>query len=125
MSSIMTNELERITADPAGAAGMVGRRRRRGRGEAQTLGEALDNPDGDRLYAVQWEQARRLKAEREAAEREVRRPVCTNRGVKFTEDRWEAVRGWGASWGSDSDGLCRSCGDSASAWAEGERLVRR
>jgi hypothetical protein len=74
-------ELERITTDPAGAAGPV--RRRPGRGEWQTLCEALDNPDDDLQYAVQREQARRRGAEREAAEREVQRPVgtrCGNRG---------------------------------------------
>ncbi|MGA5069331.1 hypothetical protein ACPB9E_37280 [Streptomyces exfoliatus] len=46
----------RITTDPAGAAGAVWRRL--GRDEWKTLHEALDNPDGDRLYVVQREQAR-------------------------------------------------------------------
>ncbi|WP_437112177.1 replication-relaxation family protein [Streptomyces sp. enrichment culture] len=120
---VVVTELERITVDPAGAAGKVWRRL--GREEWQTLGEALDNPDGDRLYAVQWEQARRRKEEREAAEREARRPVCTSCGAKFTDDRWEAVRGRGASWGSDRDSVCGSCADAASARAEAERLARR
>lgn len=120
---VVVTELERITTDPAGAVGAVWRRL--GREEWQTLTEALDNPDGDRLYAVQWEQARRRKAEREAAEREARRPVCTSCGAKFTDERWEYLRGRGASWGNESDGLCGPCADAASARAEAERLARR
>ncbi|MFB6717303.1 hypothetical protein ACFCZY_37565 [Streptomyces sp. NPDC056237] len=54
---VVVTELERITADPDGAAGKVWRRL--GRDEWQTLTEALDNPDGDRLYVVQREQARK------------------------------------------------------------------
>ncbi|WP_335938988.1 replication-relaxation family protein [Streptomyces sp. PTD5-9] len=45
---VVVTELERITADPAGAGGRVWRRL--GRQEWQTLSEALDNPDGERLY---------------------------------------------------------------------------
>ncbi|MFF3735121.1 hypothetical protein ACFYXM_33800 [Streptomyces sp. NPDC002476] len=120
---VVVTELERITADPAGAAGTVWRRL--GRDEWQTLPEALDNPDGERLYAVQWGQARRRKAEREAVEREARRPVCISCGAKFTDDRWEAVRGRGRSWGGESDGLCGPCADAASVRAEAERLARR
>ncbi|MGW7361295.1 hypothetical protein ACWGI0_32920 [Streptomyces sp. NPDC054802] len=47
---VVVTELERITADPVGAAGKVWRRL--GRDEWQTLPEALDSPDGERLYAV-------------------------------------------------------------------------
>lgn len=119
---VVVTELERITADPAGAAGAVWRRL--GRQEWQTLDEALDNPDGDRLYAVRWEQARRRKAEREAAAREAQRPVCTSCGSKFTDDRWASVQGR-PSWGSESDGLCGPCVDAASARAEAERLACR
>ncbi|WP_381560884.1 hypothetical protein [Streptomyces eurythermus] len=54
---VAVTELEQITADPEGAAGMVWRGL--GRHEWQTLTEALDNPDGDPLYAVQADQARR------------------------------------------------------------------
>ncbi|WP_369394721.1 hypothetical protein AB5J72_49930 [Streptomyces sp. CG1] len=75
---VVVTELERITADPARAAGAVWRRL--GRDEWQTLHEALDNPDGDRLYAVQHEQARRRRAEREAAERRPSRRVATRAG---------------------------------------------
>ncbi|MFD7102337.1 hypothetical protein [Streptomyces celluloflavus] len=63
--------------------------RRLGRDEWQTLSEALDNPDGDRLYAVQPREARRRQAEREAAHREAQRPVCMHCGAKFTDDRWQ------------------------------------
>ncbi|MGZ0203330.1 hypothetical protein ACNFR7_24490 [Streptomyces sp. RM1] len=65
---VVVTELERITADPAGAAGRVWRRL--GRDEWQTLPEALDNPDGERLYQVQLREARRRQAQREAAHRE-------------------------------------------------------
>ncbi|MFC8596520.1 hypothetical protein [Streptomyces atroolivaceus] len=83
---VVVTELERITADPAGAAGRVWRRL--GREEWQTLSKALDNPDGERLYRVEKEQSRRRQAEREAVEREAQRPVCTRCGTKFTDERW-------------------------------------
>ncbi|GAA5074584.1 hypothetical protein GCM10023336_62820 [Streptomyces similanensis] len=46
-SARAVSTLERIIADPAGTAGRVWRRLRRQ--EWQTLSEALDNPDGERL----------------------------------------------------------------------------
>ncbi|MEU2855636.1 replication-relaxation family protein [Streptomyces syringium] len=118
---VVVTELERITADPAGAAGKVWRRL--GRDEWQTLGEALDNPDGDRLYAVQREQARRRKAEREAAEREARRPVCTRCGAKFTDERWQETTR--SSWPGERDRLCGPCATEAADRAEVERVARR
>jgi hypothetical protein len=120
---VVVTELERITADPDGAAGAVWRRL--GRTQWQTLNEALDNPDGDRLHAVQYEQARRREAEREAAEREAQRPVCTRCGQKFTDGRWETVRGRGRSWASESDGLCGPCAERERARGEAERVARR
>ncbi|MGW3561097.1 hypothetical protein ACWDNT_27810 [Streptomyces sp. NPDC000963] len=99
---VVVTELERITADPAGAAGKVWRRL--GREEWQTLAEALDNPDGDRLHAVRLKEARR-RAEREAAEREARRPVCARCGAKFTDEHWEFLLGRGRSWGDRTDEL--------------------
>ncbi|MFV0131632.1 hypothetical protein ACLGI4_28735 [Streptomyces sp. HMX112] len=120
---VVVTELERITTDPAGAAGAVWRRP--GRKEWQTLTEALDNPDGDRLYAVQWEQARRRKAEREAAEREARRPLCTSCGAKFTDERWEYLLGRGRSWGNRTDELCGQCLDEHFACLEAEQDARR
>ncbi|MFH8379169.1 hypothetical protein ACH4A7_37375 [Streptomyces cyaneofuscatus] len=86
---VVVTELERITADPKGAAGKVWRRL--GRDEWQTLTDALDNPDGDRLYVVQAEQARKRQKEREAAAREAQRPVRRRCGMKFTDDRWQTV----------------------------------
>jgi hypothetical protein len=117
---VVVTELERITADPAGAAGPVWRRL--GRDEWQTLPEALDNPDGDRLYAVQREQARR-QAEREAAKREAQRPVCTRCGNKFTDDRWQSIRQF--FWRSEGDDLCGPCAQEAADRAEAERAARR
>ncbi|MEL5960065.1 hypothetical protein AADR41_35820 [Streptomyces sp. CLV115] len=118
---VVVTELERITADPAGAAGKVWRRL--GRDEWQTLDEALGNPDGDRLYAVQWEQARRRKTEREAAEREAQRPVCTCCGARFTDERWQMVKR--SSWPKEWDDLCRPCATEAADRAEVERVARR
>ncbi|GAA4803233.1 hypothetical protein [Streptomyces ziwulingensis] len=65
--------------------------RRLGRDEDQwqTLAEALDSPEGDRLYAVQRKEARRRREEREAAEREAQRPMCAGCGAKFTDERWK------------------------------------
>ncbi|WP_331757427.1 replication-relaxation family protein (plasmid) [Streptomyces sp. NBC_01650] len=120
---VAVTELERITADPAGAAGNVWRRL--GRDEWQTLGDALDNPDGDRLYEVQWEQARRRKAEREAAEREARRPVCTTCGAKFTDERWEYLLGRGRSWGNRTDELCEPCLHEHWEQVQEEKTARR
>ncbi|MEV2255726.1 hypothetical protein AB0I94_35115 [Streptomyces sp. NPDC050147] len=87
---VVVTELERITADPDGAAGKVWHRL--GREEWQTLTDALDNPDGDRLYVVQAEQVRKRQREREAAAREAQRPMCRRCGAKFTDDRWDTVR---------------------------------
>ncbi|CAG6391862.1 hypothetical protein SCOCK_140060 [Actinacidiphila cocklensis] len=102
---VVVTELERIIADPAGAGGAVWRRL--GLDEWQTLPDALDNPDGDRLYAVQYERARRREAEREAAEREAQRLVCRRCGAKFTDDRWQMVRQ--SSWAGEQDRLCGPC----------------
>ncbi|MFB7554009.1 replication-relaxation family protein [Streptomyces sp. NPDC056154] len=100
---VVVTELERITADPDGAAGKVWRRLGRDENQWQTLGEALDNPDGDHLYAVEREEARRRQEEREAAEREAKRPVCSRCGNKFTDDRWQLLRQ--SSWRSEQDDL--------------------
>ncbi|MEU5958826.1 replication-relaxation family protein [Streptomyces sp. NPDC047525] len=118
---VVVTELERITADPAGAAGKVWRRLRRD--EWQTLTEALDNPDGDRLYAVQWKEAKRRQEEREAAEREAQRPVCTRCGEGFTDERWQLVKR--SSWPGKWDDLCGLCATQAAGRAEAERVARR
>ncbi|MGW5679755.1 replication-relaxation family protein [Streptomyces sp. NPDC003860] len=118
---VVVTELERITADPAGAAGAVWRRL--GRDEWQTLSEALDNPDGDRLYRVELQEARRRQAEREAAHREAQRPVCTRCGTKFTDERWQQISQH--SWHGERDGLCRPCADEDIKRVEAERVARR
>lgn len=107
--SAVVTELERITADPAGAAGAVWRRL--GRDEWQTLPEGLDNPDGDRLYATQRMEARD------------RRPVCTRCGAKFTDERWQQVRQ--SSWPGKWDDLCEPCAKESVARAEAERVAQR
>ncbi|MFJ2271819.1 replication-relaxation family protein [Streptomyces sp. NPDC087849] len=118
---VVVTELERITADPAGAAGAVWRRL--GCDEWQTLTEALDNPDGERLYRVELQEARRRQAEREAAHREAQRPVCTRCGNKFTDDRWQETTR--SSWPGEWDRLCGPCAKEAADRAEAERVARR
>lgn len=118
---VVVTELERITADPAGAAGRVWRRL--GREEWQTLSEALDNPDGERLYRMEEEESRRRQAERKAAEREAQRPACTRCGAKFTDERWQSVIQ--TSWRSTGDNLCGPCWKEDVDRAEAERAARR
>ncbi|MGZ0200593.1 replication-relaxation family protein [Streptomyces sp. RM1] len=118
---VVVTELERITADPAGAAGRVWRRL--GRDEWQTLSEALENPDGERLYQVQLREARRRQAEREAVHREAQRPVCTQCGAKFTDERWQQTRQ--SSWRGERDGLCGPCAKEAADRAKAERVASR
>ncbi|WP_331737487.1 replication-relaxation family protein (plasmid) [Streptomyces sp. NBC_00984] len=116
---VVVTELERITADPAGAAGKVWRRL--GRDEWQTLTEALDNPDGDRLYVVQREQARKRQKGREAAAREAQRPVCRRCGAKFTDDRWDTVRQYPAQQHRE---LCGPCLHEHHEQAQTEKAAR-
>ncbi|MFF9677584.1 replication-relaxation family protein [Streptomyces eurythermus] len=118
---VVGTEPERITADPAGAAGAVWRRL--GRDEWQTLTQALDNPDGERLQQVQLRQARRLQKELEAAHREAQRPVCTQCGTKFTDERWQGTTRspWPGAW----DRLCGPCATEAADRAEAERVAHR
>ncbi|MFD3651617.1 hypothetical protein ACFWVT_08010 [Streptomyces cyaneofuscatus] len=117
---VVVTELERITADPDGAVGKVWRRL--GRDEWQTLREALDNPDGDRLYGVQAEQARKRQKECEAAVREAQRPVCGRCGEKFTDDRWDTVRQYPAQ---EHGALCGPCLTEHHEQAQAERAARR
>ncbi|WP_299542212.1 hypothetical protein [uncultured Streptomyces sp.] len=101
---VVVAELERIAADPDGAAGTVWRRL--GREEWQALADALDNPGGDRLYVVQAEEARRRQKEREAAALEAQRPVCGRCGAKFTDVRWQMVRQYRAEHLNELCGPC-------------------
>ncbi|MFC9624878.1 hypothetical protein ACFTXM_34585 [Streptomyces sp. NPDC056930] len=50
------------------------------------------------------------QAAKKAAEREVRRPVCTDCGATFTDERWKAIErvGWGVSQESRPS-LCGDC----------------
>ncbi|MFE2561274.1 replication-relaxation family protein [Streptomyces sp. NPDC059352] len=118
---VVVSELERITADPAGAAGAVWRRL--GREEWQTLPEALDNPDGDRLYAAQRKEVRARRAEREAAEREAKRPVCARCGARFSDERWQETTR--SSWPGEWDDLCGACAKESIARAEAEWVAQR
>ncbi|MFE3583176.1 replication-relaxation family protein [Streptomyces vinaceus] len=118
---VVVTELERITADPAGAAGAVWRRL--GREEWQTLPEALDNPDGDRLYAAQRKEVRDRRAEREAAEREAKRPVCARCGARFSDERWQETTR--SSWPGEWDDLCGACAEASVARTEAERATQR
>ncbi|OEJ21752.1 hypothetical protein AS594_39845 [Streptomyces agglomeratus] len=117
---VVVTELERITADPDGAAGKVWRRL--GRDEWQTLTEALDNSDGDRLYVVQAEQARKRQKEREAAAREAQRPVCRRCGAKFTDDRWDTIRHYPAQQHRE---LCEPCLHEHWEQVQAEKAARR
>ncbi|MFD6798795.1 replication-relaxation family protein [Streptomyces cyaneofuscatus] len=118
---VVVTELERITADLAGAAGAVWCRL--GRQEWQTLSEALDNPDGERLYRREKERSHRRQAERKAAEREAQRPVCTRCWTKFTDERWQSAIQ--TSWRSTGDNLCGPCWKEDVDRAEAERAARR
>jgi hypothetical protein len=87
------------------------------------LSEALDDPDGERLYAVRLHEARRRQAEREAAHREAQRPVCTRCGTKVTDQRWQETRQ--SSWSGEWDRLCGPCAKQTADRAEDERVARR
>ncbi|MCM2394333.1 replication-relaxation family protein [Streptomyces albipurpureus] len=119
---VVVTELERIMADPRGAAGKVWRRLGRGEDEWQTLREALDNPDGDRLYAVQRKEVHRRQAEREAVEREARRPVCARCGATFTDDRWDTIRHYPAQQHRE---LCEPCLHEHWEQVQAEKAARR
>ncbi|MFF5881005.1 hypothetical protein ACIQ9M_34225 [Streptomyces californicus] len=84
---VVITTLEQLTEHGAGAAVW----RRLGRDGAQTLTDALDNPDGHDLYRAQEARAEAEDKRRRAAEREARRPVCSRCGRKFSDERWEEV----------------------------------
>ncbi|MFH8295369.1 hypothetical protein [Streptomyces sp. NPDC018059] len=117
---VVVTELERITAGPTGAAGKVWRRL--GRDEWQPLTEALDNPDGARLYALQCKEAKRRQTEREAAEREAQRPVCRRCGKRFTDDRWATIRHYPAEQHRE---LCEPCLCEHWEQVQAEKTARR
>ncbi|MEU9077014.1 hypothetical protein [Kitasatospora sp. NPDC048538] len=90
-----------------------------GRDGWHTLTDALDNPDGDELLAVERAEADRARRVREAAERERRRPACCRCSEPFSDERWEEKeRGW------NDDGLCAGCRQTDADLAEREAAER-
>ncbi|MHB6904065.1 replication-relaxation family protein [Streptomyces sp. DB-54] len=82
-----------------------------GRDHREPLLDAIGNPRRDAALARRRAAAReerRCREEQEAAAREARRPVCTDCGHKFTDDRWAAVdrRGWDQE---PHPNLCEDC----------------
>ncbi|MGW3045803.1 hypothetical protein ACWC9T_38665 [Kitasatospora sp. NPDC001159] len=75
--------------------------RRFGRDGWRTLAGGLDNPDGDRLLAIERKAAAAARPAREQAEWEAARPACTRCEVKLTDAEWERAR-WG-------ERVCTSC----------------
>ncbi|MGW3044669.1 hypothetical protein ACWC9T_32565 [Kitasatospora sp. NPDC001159] len=62
------------------------------------------NPDGDELLAVEQAAAQQSRQDREASERERRRPACRRCSARFSDERWEEKeRGW------NDGGLCADC----------------
>ncbi|MGV4891423.1 replication-relaxation family protein [Streptomyces viridosporus] len=84
-----------------------------GRDHRQPLLDAIGNPRRDAYVARRRQVAReeeRRRTEREAAQREARRPVCADCGRKFTDDRWKAVESSGWSRPRESHPhLCADC----------------
>ncbi|MDH6711344.1 hypothetical protein P3T27_008102 [Kitasatospora sp. MAA19] len=72
-----------------------------GRRGWHTLTAALDNPDGDRVLAVECQAAAASRRAREQAEREASRPACTRCSAKLTDAEWDRAR-W-------DERLCTSC----------------
>lgn len=84
-----------------------------GRDHREPLLDAIGNPRRDAYLARRLQAAReeqRQRREREAAQREARRPVCTDCGRQFTDDRWEAV-GYTRDWSKHQahPHLCEDC----------------
>jgi hypothetical protein len=102
---VLVTTLEELQEHGAGAAVW----RRLGRTGEQTLTAALDNPDGDALYRRQAARAEAEEKQRRAAEREARRPVCTQCGQKFTDQRWEETTTRGYAWEAGNPSMCRDC----------------
>ncbi|SFD75017.1 replication-relaxation family protein [Streptomyces aidingensis] len=98
-----------------------------GRDRLQCLADALGNPRQAAAEArrearseAQRQEEARLRAQREAAEREARRPVCTDCGQKLTDAR----QAWAASRDGRRDPhreLCENCAQTARARAAADR----
>ncbi|MET9294847.1 hypothetical protein [Streptomyces sp. NPDC003077] len=104
-----------------GPAGAVFRRF--GRPHNQPLREAIGNPRRDAHDARRraedearqrehQEQLRRAAAQ-QRAEREVRRPVCTGCGTRFTDERWKAAESHPRQVGRWHPTLCGACEERA------------
>ncbi|WP_157535698.1 hypothetical protein [Kitasatospora mediocidica] len=63
--------------------------RRFGRDGWHTPTAALDNPDGDRLLAVERQAVAAARRARGEAEREESRPACRHCSAPFSDERWE------------------------------------
>lgn len=116
---VVVTELEQLDAHGAGAPVW----KRLGRHGWQTLTDALDNPDGDRLHQEQRAEQRRRAQEHAAAYRESQRPVCTRCGAKFTDERWKKVEAARPGWSRQHE-LCGPCLDTENARAAAEQLTR-
>ncbi|MGW0664603.1 hypothetical protein [Streptodolium elevatio] len=115
---VVVTELEHLDAHGAGARVW----KRLGRGDWQTLTDALDNPKGDRLHQAELAEARRRAQEHAAAAREARRPVCTRCDAAFTDARWEQVEA--APRGKRGNELCGPCLDTQRIHDAGKDRMR-
>ncbi|MFF2147801.1 hypothetical protein [Kitasatospora sp. NPDC058190] len=89
--------------------------RRFGRDGWHTLTAALDNPDGDRLLAVEQKAAAAARRAREQAEREAARPARTGCEAKLTDAEWGRAR-WG-------ERVCTACQQEESDRKRAERAA--
>ncbi|CAM5740359.1 hypothetical protein SALBM311S_02689 [Streptomyces alboniger] len=92
-----------------------------GREDRQNLFDAIGNPRRDAALARRAEDARRRQAQ-EAAEREAQRPVRSDCGQKFTDDRWNASTR--VDWGR-GDSHPHLCGDCKRRALEAERQAEQ
>ncbi|MGW0665374.1 hypothetical protein [Streptodolium elevatio] len=90
----------------------------------QRLADASDNPDGDTLLRTELAERDRRGREREAAEREAKRPVCTRCGATFSDERWEQVEAAGPR-GARQNELCKPCLESEGVREGGERRLEK
>ncbi|WP_052385527.1 hypothetical protein [Streptomyces sp. NRRL F-2890] len=100
---------------------------RAGRDQPQTLTDAIGNPRQDAVHAqdrAHHAEQMRKRALEEAAAREAKRPVCTECGVKFSDERWTYTDTSHGPWDTYR-ALCEACADAASARAEAEREAAR
>ncbi|MFE4801679.1 replication-relaxation family protein [Streptomyces sp. NPDC056708] len=102
---VLVTTLEQLQEHGADAAVW----QRLGREGEQKLTDALDNPHGDVLYRRQAARADAEEEQRRAVEREARRPVCSECGAKFTDQRWKETTVRGYAWQAGDPSMCASC----------------